>query len=497
MIKILDCTLRDGGYYTNWDFDADLTLEYFKLANLLPLDYLEVGYRSIIQEEYYGEFFFMPISTFQKISSLTDKKISIMINAKDFIDVDVRSIINDTKDYVSLVRIAIQPNNIEFGIELAISVKSMGFEVGLNIMQISTLDADHILFDHLKGIENFVDYLYLVDSYGSIYPEELREMLDKVQSQTNVDLGFHGHNNVELAFANSIVAINNNVSIIDATVLGMGRGAGNLKLELILGYLNSKREIKVDLNLLGRYVELFYPLLDIHRWGINLAYIVSGCYSLPQKEVMDALEINRYSLSGIVSKLRSNLKLQLPEYAPTEETKSCLIVGGGSTIRKHIGALTTYLSKNRNIVLLHATSRYLDLFSDLKNKQYFAMTGDELLKLEPISGIHKYILGPDLNTTENIRYQPESLYQLKEISFTSKYPDSPLSAGLQIALEMSCQSIYLAGFDGYEELKNKKDLYLMNENQDILNIFSSNYSVVSLTPTKYKNIKQQSIYCKI
>jgi 4-hydroxy 2-oxovalerate aldolase len=294
-----------------------------------------------------------------------------------------------------------------------------------------------------------------------------------------------------------MVAINNNVSIIDGTVLGMGRGAGNLKLELILAYLNSKDIINVDLNILGRYVELFSPLLDLHGWGINLAYIVSGCYSLPQKDVMDALEINRYSLSGIVSKLRSNLKLQLPEYAPNGETRSCLIVGGGSTIRKHIRALRTYLSKNRDIVLLHSTSRYLGLFSDLENKQYFAMTGDELLKLEPLSGIQKYILGPDLNTTDNIRHQPESLYQLKEITFTNKHPDSPLSTGLQIALEMSCESIYLAGFDGYEELKNKKDLYLMNENQDILNIFTSKYSVVSLTPTKYKHIKQQSIYSKI
>ena len=168
MIKLLDCTLRDGGYYTKWDFDSKTIKRYFEYINKLPIEYIEVGYRSIVKDSYLGEYFYLPLFTLQKIKKYTSKKIVIMLNAKDCVDADLAKLLKDTKEYVSLVRIATDPNKIELSIKIATEIRDLGFDVALNIMYISTIDKNHIFFQHLDEISNIVKCLYLVDSYGSI-----------------------------------------------------------------------------------------------------------------------------------------------------------------------------------------------------------------------------------------------------------------------------------------------------------------------------------------
>jgi len=206
MFKLLDCTLRDGGYYTNWDFDKELTKKYFEYIDNLPIEYIEIGYRSKIKDEYLGEYFYLPISTLKEIKKYTTKKLSIMLNAKDCDRVKIKALLTDTKNYVSLVRIATDPNKIEFSLKLAKEIKSLGFEVAINIMYISCIDEKHNFFDYLDGVENYIDTLNLVDSYGSIYPDELEKLINQVKRHTKISLGFHGHNNLELAFINTLRA---------------------------------------------------------------------------------------------------------------------------------------------------------------------------------------------------------------------------------------------------------------------------------------------------
>jgi len=493
-IKILDCTIRDGGYYTNWDFDKDLVQKYCEYLNSLPVEYIEIGYRSQEKkDEYFGEYFYLPLSTVKEIKKYTDKKLSIMLNAKDN-NSDLDILLSDIKDYISLVRIATDPNKIEFSIQLAQQIKKLGFEVAINVMYISNIDKNHIFFDHLDNIGKYLDTLNLVDSYGSIYPEELDSLIKRVQKKTNITLGFHGHNNIELAFSNSIKAIECGVEYIDSTILGMGRGAGNLKTELIFAYIKSKKNIEVDLNSLGRLTELFGPLQTKYKWGANLAYMVAGCYSLPQRNVMDALAIERYSLSGIVNQLKNDGEIRLPVFEADKNIESCLIIGGGNSVEEHIEAIKEYLSLNAQILIIYATSKYIKLFEDIENTQYFSVVGDELLKLNSFLHVNKYILEPSPRKVNNYIKNKTNFYELEKINFINKHIDSPLSVSLQITLDIKVQNIYLVGFDGYSELKNKKELYLMQENQEIIDSFLSQQELVSLTSTKYKNLKKRSVY---
>jgi 4-hydroxy 2-oxovalerate aldolase len=495
MIKLLDCTLRDGGYYTNWDFDSNLVLKYLKYMETLPVEYLEVGYRSIENDGYFGEYYYLPLETLQFIKSNSSKKIAIMLNSKEYDNKIDLSLLDNLKDYVDLVRLATDPSKIKVALKLAKEIKKKGFKVAINIMYISKINKNNDFYEYLTTINEHVDILNLVDSYGSIYPEKLKELILEIKCKSNISLGFHGHNNLELAFINTLTAINLGIDYVDSTILGMGRGAGNLKTELILTYLKSNQIIDIDLNPLGKLSDTFKPLLDKYNWGTNLAYMVSGGYSLQQKNVMDALEIDRYSLSGIISHIKNGEDTILAKLTNDKQFKSSIIIGGGNSIKNHIDAILRYLSANHEILVIHSTSKYIRYFENIKNTQYFAVAGDELLKLDSsIKYIEKYILEPTPRKIKTRFDDTNNFYELKNISFIDKYFDSPLTISLQIMITMNIQNINLIGFDGYKELKSKKELYLMTENQNIIDSFITKNKLTSLTDTQYDNLEKSSIY---
>ena len=284
--KILDCTLRDGGYYTNWDFKSQLVNKYLKAMEELPIDYVEIGYRNLKQSEYKGSFLFTT-ETLKKVKSLTSKSIVLIIDEKNLSEDDIKQVIEPCGKYIEMIRIAIDPKRFDFGIKKAGIVRKLGYKVAFNVMYLSKWIDDNSFHKKLNGLEKHVDYLYLVDSYGSVYPEDINRVVKKIRLITSVKLGFHGHNNMELALANSIEAVNCGVEIIDATILGMGRGAGNLKTELLLTQISKTQ--KINFNLISNIVSEFYLLKKKYSWGTNLPYIISGFYSIPQKKVMDWL----------------------------------------------------------------------------------------------------------------------------------------------------------------------------------------------------------------
>ena len=494
-MKLLDCTLRDGGYYTNWDFNKDFVDTYIKHLDKLPVDYIEIGYRSTKQKDYFGEYFYLPLSTVLNIKSKTSKQLSIMINGKGCKENDISKLLSDLISIVTLVRITVDVKHLSHGLNLAKEIKNLGFEVAINIMRASDLKSGDFI-KYFDGVEEYLDYLYLVDSYGSMHPQELELSLRSMQNVTTTAIGFHGHNNIELAFANSMKAMECGCSIIDLTVLGIGRGAGNLKTELFLTYLKKQDVLDVDLNIIGRLVESFYPLKRQYSWGTNLAYITSGTYSLPQKDVMEALDLNRYSLTTIVNNIKSKDEIQVPELKLETVCESCIIIGGGISVKKHQQAIRDFSNSNKDMLVIHATSKYIDGFQSIKNTQFSVISGDELLKFDRIpSNIHSFILGSNSLFVDAYR-DSSNFYTLNNLSFTEQNQDSPFAISLQIALNMDSKKIFLVGFDGYEELKNKKELYLMKENQQIIDTFVKKQELNSLTPTRYSHINKGSIYEK-
>lgn len=507
-MKILDCTLRDGGYYTTWDFDKQIVDNYIEGMNHLPVDYLEVGYRNNPKDDYLGKYFYSPIFELQDIREKSQKKIVIILNEKDVSKSQVKDLLKPCVGLVDMVRIALAPENLIRALKLAEELKKMNFEVGFNVMYMSKWKENSSFLNNLSQLGSLADYFYMVDSYGGVYPNDVVETIDLVKSKTDTKLGFHGHNNLELALINTITAIENGVEIVDSTILGMGRGAGNLKTELLFSVLNSKHDLKVDFDSLGKVVQSFEGLLEKHQWGTNLPYMISGSNSLPQSDVMDWVTARYYSLNSIVRAinnqsqgLEDNEKFNLLE---PKKAHNVLIVGGGPSAITHFQGLKELISKTKDLCIIHASSKNAKQFIHLDIPQYFCLLGNEGHRMEEVfedlTDFNGSCILPPFPRKMGT-YVPKNIkskcFELKSIDFSNALHDSHTVLALQTALNMQPDNIYLIGYDGYigSNLSSTERI-LEKENTKLFTEFISNtrLKLTSLSPTTYEPLLVKSVY---
>lgn len=508
MFKILDCTLRDGGYYTNWDFDQNLVETYFEAMNSLPVEYLEVGYRSSKLSGYYGEYFYCPDFVLKKLARLSNKKLVIILDEKNIELETVEELLKPCIGIITMVRIAIDPEQLLRAIDLAKKVKLMGFEVGFNVMYMSKWKNLPEFLSNLKYVDGVADYFYMVDSYGGVYPEDVKEIFSVVHSQMKTKIGFHGHNNLELALINTLTAIECGADMVDATITGMGRGAGNLKTELLLTALNQRDNLELDFNALSSVTDAFIQLQKKYEWGTNLPYMVSGANSLPQKDVMDWVGKRFYSFNSIIRALsnqskglKDNKKLQ--DYSANQKFNKVLIVGGGDSVKEHINAIKNYLSTNLETVIIHSSSRNVSYLNDCKNQQFHCLAGNEGYRLEKIFNTvpeNRIAILPPYPRTMGT-YVPKNFelnsYQLSNIDVTEKYKNSITSLLLQLVKELNASDIMVCGYDGYKGEITQHKLELFNENEFLFRHFSeNNFILKSITPTLYTSLVSKSIYAE-
>lgn len=506
-MKILDCTLRDGGYYTNWDFDKQLVTKYINATNKLPIDYIEVGYRNNPSKEYMGKFGYSPIYVLQEIRTMSKKKIAIMINEKSTKPSDLDFLLKPIQGLVDMVRIAIDPQYIDRAIILARVVKSMGFEVGFNIMYMSRWAELDDFLPKLREINNIADLLCMVDSFGGITPNEVKNIMTEVRRYTTVPIGFHGHDNLQLSLINTLTAIEHDVDYVDATMNGMGRGAGNLKMELLLTFLNKHRGLSVDFNVLGDVISVFVPLKKKYCWGTNLPYMLSGANNIPQKEVMSWVTNRVYSFNSIVRALdnRKNNTKDNARYPllKAEKHNQVIIVGGGENALEHRDAIKVFIRTHVDTALVFATARHAQAYLDINVPKYYCLVGSESHRLTENVGAEKYdgvcILPPypRMMGTDVPEYAQKLTYELKKIDFIDQYKDSVTTVALQLAMELTDSKIYLVGYDGYPgNILSEKEVSLTNENKTIFSAFMkfSGYPLKSLTPSIYKELQVESVY---
>lgn len=505
-MQILDCTLRDGGYYTNWDFKGEIVETYLKSMNELPIDYLELGYRNNSEKEYLGKFGYTPVYLLKQIRQLSNKKLAVMLNEKSTKVEDLLHLIGPVKGFVDMIRLAVDPKNLQRAIVLAKAVKAQGFEVGFNIMYMSKWDQYDGFYEQLVGLNGVADILNMVDSFGGIMPHDVAAIIKKLRGIVDCKIGFHGHNNLEMALANTLAAIENGVDSVDATILGMGRGAGNLNMELLLTYLN-KDGLNVDFNALSDVITAFQPLYETYRWGTQLPYMISGANSLPQKEVM-ALVTNRvYSFDSIVRGLQNkkdkvvdNAKYPILEDAQYDDV---IIIGGGNSPVDHMEGITNFIKTKKNIALVFATARHAGKFVDINVPQYYCLLGREAKRLkknvtaEQFKAICVLPPYPRKLGTDVPGYAEKSTYELPSIDFTKEYQDSCTTLAIQTALNICKGNIYIVGYDGYPgSILSEKEVALSNENMALLRDYE-NYTgkkMKSLTPSLYPELEVESIY---
>ncbi len=280
-IKIVDCTIRDGGLVNNFEFTDDFVKELYQTNIQCGIDYMEFGYKAskkIFDVDKFGKWKFCNDDDIRAIVGDNDTglKISIMadVGRTDFKN-DITDRINSPVD---MVRVATYINTIPAALEMVEHCHKKGYETTINIMAVSKAN-DPDLDDALELIgKSCVDTVYLVDSYGSLYPEQMRRLAGKyleAADKYNKKIGIHAHNNQQLAFANTIETLTMGVSYLDSTVSGMGRGAGNCPTELLLGFLKNP---KYDIAPVLKFIETQIKKLkdDGVIWGYDIPYLLTG-----------------------------------------------------------------------------------------------------------------------------------------------------------------------------------------------------------------------------
>ena len=246
-IKVVDATIRDGGLVNNFFFEDEFVKKLYETNVKAGIDYMEFGYKAskeIFNEKEFGKWKFCDEESIRSIvgDNDTDLKIAVMadVGRTDF----KKDIIPRSESVIDMVRVATYINTMPAAIEMVEYCHSLGYETSCNIMAVSTArESDINLALELLG-ESSVDVIYLVDSYGSLYPEQIRDFsfkYQKIAQKYGKKVGIHAHNNQQLAFANTIEACAYGVSYLDATMGGMGRGAGNCSLEQLMGFLKNPK----------------------------------------------------------------------------------------------------------------------------------------------------------------------------------------------------------------------------------------------------------------
>ncbi len=296
-IKVLDCTIRDGGLMNSSRFSDEVVRAVYDACADAGIDCMEMGYKNsarIYSPEKFGPWRFCKEDDVRRIvgDNKRDIKISVMADAEKC---DYKTdILPKSESAIDVIRIATYIHQIPLAIDMINDATQKGYETTVNLMAISTVRESELD----EGLELLgqspAQAIYLVDSFGSLYSEQIRYMMAKymrIANEFGKEVGIHAHNNLQLAFSNTIEAIVAGANMVDGTLAGLGRGAGNCPLEMLVGFLhNPKYRMRPLLECIEKHIE---PMRAKLGWGFDYPYMVTGFLNRHPKDAMEFNESDR------------------------------------------------------------------------------------------------------------------------------------------------------------------------------------------------------------
>ena len=290
-IKVIDCTVRDGGLMNKWQFDETFVREVYDALTEAGIDYMEIGYISsekCFSRQEVGPWKFCAESDIRRIIGDREKKIKLSAMA-DIGRIDYHDIPQKAESSLDMIRVACYAHQADAAIDLAHHCQDKGYETTINLMAVSTVglrELDEALNDLSKSR---VPIIYLVDSFGAFYSEDIDHLAKKyMQALPGKTIGIHSHNNQQLGFANTIAAIISGIDYLDATLLGIGRGAGNCPLELLISFLkNPKFKVRPLIKAIEEQILPWQKKID---WGYHIPYMITGVMNQHPRTAMALME---------------------------------------------------------------------------------------------------------------------------------------------------------------------------------------------------------------
>lgn len=518
-MKIIDCSIRDGGHINKWHFNEDIVKASYFAASKAQVDYFEIGYKNDEKIIGLGPFGYCNEKYIKNLfKSLTDTKLLCMIDAGKYTGYKIPKCSPQLTPF-SGIRIAAYPYEAKIAIDLIESIYKKGYEVFFQLMAWSEWTEKDIEIIHKWKNKKILKAIYFADSFGSYIPEDIKKHIDKLKNLGFKNIGFHSHNNQQMAFANSLVAIKNGASYIDASVYGLGRGAGNLPIEILLNYLQLKGSSKYNVVPYFDLIDRFYIKLkeEIH-WGYSLNTLLSGSRNIHPyyvdellknytvEEIWNSLDLikEKCPISYNIEKLNESLKqrfyipsakeiknnvqkieeqvhllpskdaftLKKLSFQNRHKNKKFLIICNGPSIKKYQAQINKLIQTNKYITI---GCNYLEnLF---KPNYHLFLSRKRFLKYISTVNTKSILLTPSFFGKEMIMENYNGKYENIEIKLIKNLKDSPLKnivqqhvflnvgiSAILTAYQMGAKEIIIVGMDGYRDQKSKEIPYFYDEN---------------------------------
>jgi 4-hydroxy 2-oxovalerate aldolase len=311
-LKIMDATVRDGGLVNDHAFDDDLVKAVYDTCVEAGIDQMEIGYKAskkLFAPSKFGDWKFCDEDHIRRIVGDNESKVQLAAMA-DVEKTDYHEDILPKKDSVlDIIRVATYVHQLPTAVDMINDAYDKGYEVCCNVMAISVAQDAEI--DQALEIlrDTPVSTVVVVDSFGSLYGEQIGRLVDRYRKAlegTGKEVGIHAHNNQQLAFANTIEAIIHGCNRVDATMAGMGRGAGNCPMELLIGFLrNPAYHVRPVLQLLQDH---FVNLREKLEWGALVPYNITGQLNQHPRTAIALIESDeKHSYVDLYDRLVSDL----------------------------------------------------------------------------------------------------------------------------------------------------------------------------------------------
>ncbi len=479
MISLLDCTLRDGGYVNDWKFGHNNITNIFDRLVDSNVDIIEVGFLDDRRHYDIDRTILPDTDSFDRNFSHLDKKNAMVIAMIDYGTCSIENIKPCSESYLDGIRVIFKKHKMVPALQFCAQVKALGYKVFAQLVSVTSYN-DYELLDLIKIANEVEPYaVSIVDTYGLMHQSNLEHYFDMLNSnlKPGIRIGYHGHNNFQMGYANCISMISKAANIkrdlvVDGTIYGMGKSAGNAPLELIMMHMNRQEGERYDISqvleaLDSSVTEFYQPA----TWGYNIFYYIAAsnnCHPnyvsfLLNKKTLSIKSVNELlgKLSGDEAllydeKLIEKLYLDYQKNTVNDskdverlykklEGRNVLLIGPGKRGKSKEQAVQKYISENdpvvitvnriddtvkEDLIFLCNAKRYLQLSSQLSRERHSIVATSNLMKTGKCG--FDYL----------INY--ESLLEKAPI-----VADSAVIMLMKLLSKSPCGEIALAGLDGY------------------------------------------------
>ena len=527
---ILDCTLRDGGYYNDWDYSFDLVKRYSDAMAAAKIDIVELGFRTLQSTQYLGATAYTTDAFIERLAIPQSLQLAVMLNAKELLNAaDQRTAIRSTfsrraNSQVSMVRIAANRNEVATLGPAIEELRELGYDVALNLMQVSEIALEHITAFGQQAKSFDVAYAYIADSFGSLRPANLPPIMRALGDGFGAAIGCHLHDNMSYALANTIEAIDAGAVIVDSTIQGMGRGPGNVRTEYLVMELARRGQTHAVVQPLVNLVEQeFAEMKKTYGWGSSLYYFQSANLSVHPTYVMELTKDDRYSPSEIVTALdRLNERgatsfdvRRLTEAVHGEPlrfaggtnvddwctARDVLIVANGPEAHAKKSEIEMFIRQHQPFVI--GLNAHLPIDLSLVDAVAVCHPERAMLDATALAALTCEVIAPQqLLTSLGITVQCHRDVGYRVQRSTLAFGDDgaviphPIVAGyaLSIVGRGQAKQVFLVGFDGFNEADTRH--MMMQETLDEFTTSFGSLPVTALTKSSYR-VHQRSLFAPL